>query len=47
VPFRFFSWRTDEQLQRFTRRFFQIVDFHAVSEANLQALTLRRPQPTD
>lgn len=43
VPFRFFSWRTDEQIQRFTSRFFEIVDFHVVSSANFHSLTLRRP----
>jgi SAM-dependent methyltransferase len=46
VPPRFFSWRTDEQLQQFARRSFEIVDFHVVQlgqEHRFQSLTLRRP----
>jgi SAM-dependent methyltransferase len=44
-PPRFFSFRTDEQLQRYARRSFEIVDFHGVDLDGLrfQALTLRRP----
>ena len=46
-PPRFFSWRTDEQIQQFTRRCFDIVDFHVVGLERLhfQSLTLRRPGP--
>ncbi len=46
VPPRFFSWRSDEQIQRFARRSFEIVDFHVVQleqEHRFQSLTLRRP----
>jgi SAM-dependent methyltransferase len=44
-PPRFFSWRTDEQIQQFARRCFDIVDFHVVGPGQLrfQSLTLRRP----
>lgn len=44
-PPRFFSWRTDEQIQKFARRCFDIVDFHVVGVGQLhfQSLTLRRP----
>jgi SAM-dependent methyltransferase len=43
-PPRFFSWRTDEQIQRFARRRFEIVDFHVVGPGreHFQSLTLRR-----
>jgi SAM-dependent methyltransferase len=43
-PPRFFSWRTDEQIQHFARRCFDIVDFHvaAPDRAHFQSLTLRR-----
>jgi SAM-dependent methyltransferase len=44
-PPRFFSWRTDEQIQAFAARAFDIVDFHVVGvdEYRFQSLTLRRP----
>ena len=44
-PPRFFSWRTDEQIQQFARRRFDIVDFHVVApeRQHFQSLTLRRP----
>lgn len=44
-PPRFFSWRTDEQLQQFAAGTFEIVDFHVrVAGADrFQSLTLRRP----
>ena len=40
----FFSWRTDEQIQQFARRRFDIVDFHVVApqRQHFQSLTLRR-----
>jgi SAM-dependent methyltransferase len=43
-PPRFFSWRTDEQIQQFARERFNIVDFHVVAPGrqHFQALTLRR-----
>lgn len=43
-PPRFFSWRTDEQIQQFARRRFDIVDFHVVApqRQHFQSLTLRR-----
>ena len=43
-PPRFFSWRTDEQIQRYTRECFEIVDFHVVEADDLsfQSLTLHR-----
>lgn len=51
-PPRFFSWRTDEQIQRFARRSFAIEDFHVVSDSDaggaglaFQSLTLRRTDP--
>jgi SAM-dependent methyltransferase len=46
-PPRFFSWRTDEQIQQFARRCFDIVDFHVVAPGgqHFQSLTLRRPGP--
>ena len=42
-PPRFFSWRTDEQIQGYAREFFEIVDFHAVplKDHAFQSLTLR------
>ena len=45
VPPRFFSQRTDEQIQRFARMSFDIVDFHVVGQGTqrFQSLTLRRP----
>jgi SAM-dependent methyltransferase len=47
VPPRFFSWRTDAQIQDFARQFFEIVDFHVVAltgdQLGFQSLTLRRP----
>lgn len=45
-PPRFFSWRTDEQIQEFARGSFEIVDFHVVSvdEYGFQSLTLRNPR---
>jgi SAM-dependent methyltransferase len=44
-PPRFFSWRTDEQIQQFARRWFDIIDFHVVGlgRQHFQSLTLRRP----
>ncbi len=45
-PPRFFSWRTDEQIQRYAARCFDLVDFHVVEEDGIhfQSLTLlRRP----
>jgi SAM-dependent methyltransferase len=47
VPPRFFSRRTDAQIQQFAREFFEIVDFHVVPLEDghgFQSLTLRRPQ---
>jgi SAM-dependent methyltransferase len=46
VPKRFFSWRTDEQIQEFARVLFEIVDFHVVplEGFRFQSLTLRRPR---
>jgi len=43
-PPRFFSWRTDEQIQQFARQRFDIVDFHVVApqRQHFQSLTLRR-----
>jgi SAM-dependent methyltransferase len=43
-PPRFFSWRTDKQIEEFARRSFEIVDFHVidVGEYRFQSLTLRR-----
>ena len=44
-PPRFFSWRTDEQIQRFALASFDIIDFHIVGQGHsrFQSLTLRRP----
>jgi SAM-dependent methyltransferase len=46
VPPRFFSFRTDEQIQEFARGSFEIIDFHAVplgpERHRFQSLTLRR-----
>jgi SAM-dependent methyltransferase len=44
-PPRFFSWRTNEQIQRFAGQSFEIVDFHVVehNDIYIQSLTLRRP----
>lgn len=44
-PPRFFSFRTDEQIQRFAARYFYIVDFHVIhtEQFHFQSLTLRRP----
>ncbi len=45
VPPRFFSWRTDAQIQLFATRFFEIIDFHVVPQDGgygFQSLTLRR-----
>jgi SAM-dependent methyltransferase len=41
-PPRFFSWRTDEQIQEYARACFAIVDFHVVDAADrhFQSLTL-------
>jgi SAM-dependent methyltransferase len=46
-PPRFFSWRTDEQIQQFASGCFDIVDFHVVGAepVHFQSLTLRRPGP--
>jgi SAM-dependent methyltransferase len=46
VPPRFFSWRTDAQIQHLASQFFEIVDFHLVPQDDghgFQSLTLRRP----
>ncbi|MFV2012519.1 MULTISPECIES: class I SAM-dependent methyltransferase [unclassified Micromonospora] len=49
-PPRFFSLRTDEQIQRYVASVFEIVDFHAFDVEGgfrFQSLTLtRRPDPT-
>lgn len=44
-PPRFFSWRTDEQIQDFVTRYFSLVDFHVIEPGQLhfQSLTMRRP----
>jgi SAM-dependent methyltransferase len=45
VPPRFFSWRTDAQIQKFATEFFEIIDFHVVPLGDgevFQSLTLRR-----
>jgi len=44
-PPRFFAFRTDEAIQRYAARSFDIVDFHVVAPDGLhfQSLTLRRP----
>jgi SAM-dependent methyltransferase len=44
-PPRFFSWRTDEQIQQIARQSFDLVDFHVIQpgEIHFQSLTLRRP----
>jgi SAM-dependent methyltransferase len=44
-PPRFFSFRSDEQIQRFAAPYFEIVDFHVVDTERIhfQSLTLRRP----
>jgi SAM-dependent methyltransferase len=48
VPSRFFSLRTNDQIQRFVRPYFELVDFHLVELEppgwNFQSLTLRRPR---
>ncbi|MBB5775723.1 class I SAM-dependent methyltransferase [Nonomuraea jabiensis] len=43
-PPRFFSFRSDEQLQEYARKAFEVVDFHTVGsdELRFQSLTLRR-----
>ncbi|MEV4575007.1 class I SAM-dependent methyltransferase [Nonomuraea jabiensis] len=43
-PPRFFSFRSDEQLQEYARKAFEVVDFHTVEadELRFQSLTLRR-----
>jgi SAM-dependent methyltransferase len=49
VPPRFFSWRTDEQIQDYARQQFEILDFHVVHRPDglhFQSLTLRRPTRT-
>jgi SAM-dependent methyltransferase len=46
VPPRFFSLRTDEQIQEFAGQFFQTLDFHVLADGppwHFQSLTLRRP----
>jgi SAM-dependent methyltransferase len=45
-PARFFSWRTDEQIQGFATRYFSLVDFHIIEpgELHFQSLTMRRPE---
>jgi SAM-dependent methyltransferase len=50
VPARFFSWRTDDQIVRFAREPFDLVDFHVAQDSTqyrFQSLTLRRPVPGD
>jgi SAM-dependent methyltransferase len=46
TPPRFFSWRTDEQIQAYARESFEIADFHVVQHGadryRFQSLTLRR-----
>lgn len=44
TPPRFFSWRTDEQIQRFAGASFDIEDFHTrpAGDFRFQSLTLRR-----
>lgn len=44
-PPRFFSRRTDEQIQDFATRYFSLVDFHVIEPGQLhfQSLTMRRP----
>ena len=48
-PKRFFSWRTDEQIQAFALTCFDIVDFHVVGldDFRFQSLTLRAPSGDD
>lgn len=48
-PPRFFSWRTDEQLQAFTSRWFELVDFHVVGAGDyrFQSSTLRKSSTGD
>jgi SAM-dependent methyltransferase len=46
VPKRFFSFRTDAQIQSYVSSFFEVVDFHLVTTGDVetyQSLTLRRP----
>jgi SAM-dependent methyltransferase len=46
VPKRFFSFRTDAEIQSYVTEFFSIVDFHRVTTGDVepyQSLTLRRP----
>jgi hypothetical protein len=46
VPARFFSWRSDAQIQQFARQSFDVVDFHVLQPGTayaFQSLTLRRP----
>ncbi|SDJ93086.1 Methyltransferase domain-containing protein [Nonomuraea jiangxiensis] len=47
-PPRFFSFRSDEQLQEYARAAFEIVDFHVVGadDDRFQSLTLRRADPS-
>jgi SAM-dependent methyltransferase len=44
-PPRFFSFRSDEELLRMVSPYFEVVDFHVVTNEGIhfQALTLRRP----
>ncbi|MBS2551754.1 class I SAM-dependent methyltransferase [Catenulispora sp. NL8] len=47
TPHRFFSLRTDEQIQDFARESFEIVDFHTRDDTGIfrsQVLTLRRAE---
>jgi SAM-dependent methyltransferase len=48
VPPRFFSWRTDDQIQEHARRYFEVIDFHLVKvrpeKHGFQSLTLRCPR---
>jgi SAM-dependent methyltransferase len=47
VPPRFFALRTDDEIQRYVRPYFEVVDFHVIElqprSWNFQSLTLRRP----
>jgi len=44
-PARFFSLRTDEQIQGFATTYFSLFDFHVIEPGQLhfQSLTMRRP----
>jgi len=44
-PARFFSFRSDDEIQAFAREWFEIIDFHVVDPegVHFQSLTLRKP----